>query len=89
MTDSTELLTQLQGELAHAKGRIAALEAQLAQATSSPSREERIFRYITECCWDAFVLVDSRGALQYVSPAVTRMTGYSVDEYFDNVTLNH
>ena len=81
MTDSTELLTQLQGELAHAKGRIAALEAQLAQATSSPSREERIFRYITECCWDAFVLVDSRGALQYVSPAVTRMTGYSVDEY--------
>jgi PAS domain S-box-containing protein len=36
---------------------------------------------MTECSWDVFSLVDSHGAIQYVSPAITRMTGYSVNEY--------
>lgn len=80
MMDSTELLTQLQGELAQAKAHIAALEAKLAQVTPS-SREERIFRHIATCSWDVFALVDRRGTIHYVSPAVTQMTGYSVDEY--------
>lgn len=81
MMNSAELLAQLHDELAQAKARIATLETQLAQATSSPSWEERIFRHLSAWSWDVFALVDSYGAFQYVSPAVTRMTGYSVDEY--------
>ena len=38
---------------------------------------ERRFRAITENGWDAVVLTDARGTIEYVSPSVTRILGYA------------
>lgn len=81
MTTGTELLDQPQAELVEAKARIAALEAELAQYRQASSRDERIFRHITEYSWNVFLLVNDQGVVKYVSPAITRLTDFSVAEY--------
>ncbi len=85
MLDLTVGLTaqfdQTQVELAEARAQIAALEAQLAQYRPTASRDARILQYIAEYSWDAFALVNDQGAIEYVSPAITRLLGYSVQEY--------
>lgn len=81
MTTVKELLTQTQAELAQANARIVALEAELAQYRQASSRDERIFRHITEYSWNVFLLVNEQGGVKYVSPAITRLTAYSIDEY--------
>ena len=79
--DLTAQLDQTQAELAQARAQIATLEAQLAQCLSTAIRDARILQYIAEYSWDAFVLVNDRGTIEYVSPAITRLLGYSVPEY--------
>ena len=81
MTTVTELLAQTQAELVQTKARLAALEAELTHYKQASSRDERIFRHITEYSWNVFLLVNEQGLVKYVSPAITRLTGYSVDEY--------
>ena len=73
--DLTAQLDQTQAELAQARAQIATLEAQLAQCLSTAIRDARILQYIAEYSWDAFVLVNDRGTIEYVSPAITRLLG--------------
>ncbi len=81
MTPLAELLQQTQAELEQAKSRIAALETQLTQSHSQSSLDQRIFRYIAEYSWDVFALVSERGAIEYISPTIQQITGYSVAEF--------
>ncbi|MEZ4736408.1 MAG: PAS domain S-box protein [Caldilineaceae bacterium] len=48
---------------------------------NTATREEQIFRHIAAYSWDVFALVNERGAIDYVSPAITRLLGYTVEEY--------
>lgn len=81
MANVTELLLQTQAALAQANARIAALEITIDACQQRTLRNEQIFRFIAESGWDLFALVNEAGAITYVSPAVTRVMGYTVEEY--------
>jgi PAS domain S-box-containing protein len=42
---------------------------------------ERRFRALIENSWDAVALVGEDGTIRYVSPTITRILGYAVDDY--------
>lgn len=91
-------LNQVKEELAQAKAHIGRLEAQLAKCQIAQDLALRshghqignsaLYRYMSEYSWDIFALIDAQGKIQYVSPAVYRLTGYTADDY-QQMTLNH
>ncbi len=80
MNTLANLLEQTQANLAQAEARIAALETQLAQAIQLPDISERIFRHMTDYSKDVFSLVNDKGDIEYVSPSIERVLGYTIDE---------
>lgn len=81
MANETELLLQTQDALAQANARIASLESALAACQQTSPRNAQIFRYIAEDSWEIFALMNEQGAMTYVTPAVTRVMGYTVADY--------
>jgi len=81
MENPIELLHLTQAELAAAQARIATLEAQLNTQSTPLDRYEQILRYAADFSRDVFALVNAQGRIEYVSPTVSRVLGYSPDDY--------
>jgi PAS domain S-box-containing protein len=60
--------------------RVQKRTAELAAANESLRRSERRFRALIEHGGDAMTLIDKDNKILYVSPAVTAIEGYTVDE---------
>lgn len=87
MRDERKTKAQLIEELTALRERFADLEASEAELRQADQRirdSERQFRRLVESAWEVVILVDANGEITYASDAVSRVMGYSVDEYSGN-----
>jgi len=51
------------------------------------ANEER-YRSLVENSWDAVILLDERGVVRYASPAITRILGYTIEEFVGRIAFD-
>ena len=80
-------------ELLAAQGALEELNQHLEQLvhekTATLALSERRFRSLIEQSSDLVLVVDARGLITYVSPAITRLCGYSIEEILNTRFIDH
>ena len=85
MKDEDKTEAQLLSELTELRQRVAKLEAEKndrkrIEATHALVRSERLYRMLAENVSDVIWTTDMNLRLTYISPSVTRLLGFSVEE---------
>jgi PAS domain S-box-containing protein len=91
MQDLHKTKAQLIQEITSLRGRIAELQASEADLRQSDLRireSEQQFRRLVENAWEVVILIGEGGEITYASDAVSRVMGYTVDEYVGNIIFD-
>lgn len=72
---------QYDQDFLQAVANIIAMAVQTAKQQNEIRQREKLFRSLIEYSSDAVRLVDKNGNVQYASPSIKKILGYSVDEY--------